>query len=186
MRFLVLLTIIFLSSCMGTTIEVDDSLRFEPTGHGRYAWTNDPMVDTTGRQELIFRGDAILRDLVNTILQQRGYQMVPREQASFLVDYRYIRTMKADQGGVISPTDEMAASWDLGGDVNNTELHNHSVNAYVMHSELKLVLTDLEDNALWRARSSRLVDNESPSDDALRKTLGKITRKMFRGFPEAN
>lgn len=184
-RLIMLFSLCLLSACMGTKIEVDNKLHFDQQRYQSYAWTNEPMEDPSGRQDVMYRGDGILRKLVNEQLQERGYQSVARDAADFLVDYRFIRTMQTDKGGIISPTDEAAAAWDIGADVNNTQLHNHSVNAYVMHSQMKVVLTDPKGDALWRARASKLMDNESPSDDALHHTLSKITRKMFSGFPEA-
>ena len=184
MRIIVLLLISVLSACMGLKVEVDEQLTFDPLGYKTYAWTNKPMVDTTGRQEVILRGDGILRAQVDALLQERGYQQVNREDADFLVDYRFSQTMKADQGGIISPTDELAGAWDLGDDVNNTQLHNHNVNAYILHSNLKLIMTDSEGQTLWRARATKLVDNESPSDEELGKTLSKILGKMLSDFPK--
>ena len=127
MRILVLLLVSVLSACMGLKVEVDEQLTFDPLAYKTYAWTNKPMVDTTGRQEVILRGDGILRAHVDQVLKERGYQQVNREDADFLVDYRFSQTMKADQGGIISPTDELAGAWDLGDDVNNSQLHNHNV-----------------------------------------------------------
>ena len=184
MRIIVLLLISVLSACMGLKVEVDEQLTFDPLVYRTYAWTNKPMVDTTGRQEVILRGDGILRDQVDALLQERGYQQVNREDADFLVDYRFSQTMKADQGGIISPTDELAGAWDLGDDVNNTQLHNHNVNAYILHSNLKLIMTDSEGQTIWRARATKLVDNESPGDEELGKILSKIVGKMLGDFPK--
>ena len=168
---------------MGLKVEVDEQLTFDPIAYKTYAWTNKPMVDTTGRQEVILRGDSILRVQVNALLQARGYREVSREDADFLVDYQFSQTMKADQGGIISPTDELAATWDLGNDVNNTQLHNHSVNPYILHSNLKLIMTDGEDQMLWRASATKLVDNESPTNEELEKILSSILSKMLSHFP---
>lgn len=183
MRILVLLSIFALSACMGLKVEVDEQLTFDPLVYKTYAWTNKPMVDTTGRQEMVLRGDGILRAQVDALLRERGYQQVNRAGADFLVDYRFSQTMKVDRGGIISPTDELAGAWDLGDDVNNTQLHNHSVNAYILHSNLKLIMTDSEGQTLWRASATKLVDNESPSNKELGKTLSKILGKMLGDFP---
>ena len=183
LKFFVLLAVCLLASCMNLKVEVADYSRFDTKIYSHYAWTNEPMVDASGRQELNARVDAILRVEVNRQLQDRGYQLVARDKADFLVDYRFIQTMDADQGGIVSPTDEAAAAWDIGADVNKTSLHNHSINAYILRTQFELLFTDPKGEALWQASASKLVDNESPDDSELYNMLTKITGKMFSGFP---
>ncbi len=184
LRLLILLPLVLLSACTGMKVEVAEKSLFDASQHQFYAWENTPMVNNSGREEVIFKVDAILRVQVNEQLQRRGYQMAGREQADFLVAYQYLVSLEADQGGIISPTDEAAAARDLGDDVNNTRIYNHPVNPYIQRAKLALELTDPAGKKLWRAVGQQLVEDESPSDNALRQSLTRITGKMFRGFPD--
>ncbi|WP_159931227.1 hypothetical protein [Oceanicoccus sp. KOV_DT_Chl] len=49
------------------------------------------------------------------MLAQKGFNRTARQDADFIVEYRVARKVKADQGGMISPTNEADAAWNVQG-----------------------------------------------------------------------
>jgi hypothetical protein len=173
-----------LSACTtGLQVDVASNNNFNPNQHSHYAWLAPAMMDETVREETIFSVDHLLRKQVNQQLQNKGYQWVDKANADFLVDYHYRQTIEADQGGIISPTNELAAAWEAPSDINETALYNHPVPAYLQTMHLEILLIAPNGELLWHARAQKILDTDMPDEHTLRPLIAEAVDEMLAQLP---
>lgn len=177
------LFIVVLTACVGIKVDVGDASAFRQAAYQSYAWESAP-IKSDGRDDKLFYLDRYLRRAVDRDLQQLGYQLVSKEQAGFLVTYRYFETVSNDQGGPISPSDEMAANYDFGSDVNNTNIHNHYIPVAIKRGHLELLFIDRAKNKpVWHAVAEKIIEDDSPDKSSFRKRSSKLADKLLKEIP---
>ena len=183
MRIQLLLLMVLLSGCVNVKINEGDATAFRQGNYQTYAWDSGPMQEST-RDDRMYNLDRYLRRAVNKDLEERGYKQVEREQAGFLVNYRYYEAIVDDQGGIISPRDELAGAWDVGGDVNNTNLHNHYIPPSLKHAHLELMFIDRESNSpLWQATARKIIEDENADLSKFKKGAQHLADRLLKAIP---
>ena len=172
-----------LTACM--TIQVTESAdnHFDAAKYHRYAWWVGP-VKASGRDSLYYNVDTVVRDLVVRELSSRGFQQVSKAEADFLVEYHFLPTVTADQGGVISPTNEARSAWESGRDINNTALQNHYIPAQIVHGRLQINLNDSTSGAeVWQASAVTIIEQPLDTAGSVKAIMKKIIPKLLNGLP---
>ncbi len=87
-RILLASLMISIAACSGVETIPDDTARFEATGFKTFAWRSEPLSqDTFSRDRMAQQADPVIRDTVQTRLEELGYRLVAREDAEFLIEY---------------------------------------------------------------------------------------------------
>ena len=182
-------TAVLLTACISTDIEVAPKSQFKPSVHKTFAWKAEPIAapEHIGRGQSYYDIDHYMRKYLTQALIKKGYESVPKAQADFLVEYRFTQQVKLDQGGIISPVDEMNAAWDLNNDLGNTSLHNHYVPAQINEALLEINLSASQSGAvLWQVIASKIIENESLYEEAINSALKKTVPKMVADLPKSD
>lgn len=183
MKIQLLLLTVFLTACVSIKIDQGDATVFRQGHYQTYAWDSGAMQRNT-RDERMHNLDHYLRRAVNKDLNKRGYRLVERADADFLVNYRYYEAVVNDQGGVISPGDELAGAWDTGNDVNNTKIHNHYIPPSLKHAHLELMFIDKASNkTVWSATAAKIIEDQSSDLSDFKKSAQKLADRLLKVIP---
>lgn len=183
MKIQLLLLTVFLTACVNIKVEQGDATAFRQAQYQTYAWSSGPMPQDS-RDERMHNLDHYLRRAVTKDLNGRDYRLVEKAKADFLVSYRYYEAVVNDQGGIISPSDELAAAWDLGGDVNNTNIHNHYIPASLKHGHLQLMFIDRKsDKEVWSATAVKVIEDDTADLSDAKKATQKLADRLLKVIP---
>lgn len=176
--------LLLLTACIGTKIEVAPYSQFDPASYASFAWAEEAIEDT-GRNGAYYNLDSSLRRQINKQLEKKGYRLVDKEDASFLVGYRFFQTVSPDQGGMISPRDESRSAWDTGSDVNGTSIHNHYVPVAIRHANLEVDFDDAKSGKeIWKVSAIKVVENDMENEAAVKKSIRSLVPKLLVSVPE--
>jgi hypothetical protein len=179
-----LVTLLMLTACIGTQVEVAPLNQFEPADYASFAWEED-AIENTGRNAAYYNLDHSLRRQVNKQLEKKGYRLVDSTKASFLVTYRYFKVISADQGGIISPRDESLSAWGDGSDINGTLIQNHYIPAAISHGHLEIDFDDAKSGKeIWKVNATKVVENDMDNLAAVKKVISHLVPRVLESFPK--
>ena len=176
-----------LAACISTDIELDANNQFNPAIQSGFAWKTKPIAkpEHIGRGESYYLFDRYMRRYVNKELTAKGYKLSDKAQTDFLVEYHFVRKVRVDQGGIISPSDELNAAWDVNADLGNTALHNHYVPAQIREAMLEIKLSSAQGNKfLWQVTASKIVEEANVDEEMIRNVLRKLVPEMLVTLPK--
>lgn len=183
MKIQLLLLTVFLTACVNIKVDQGDASAFRQSHYQTYAWESAPM-HSNARDVRMYNLDHYLRRAVTKDLNGRGYRLVEKTKADFLVKYSYYEAVVNDQGGVISPGDELAGAWDVGGDVNNTNIHNHYIPPSLKHAHLELMFIDSASNSpVWNATATKIIEDENADLSDFKKAAQKLADRLLKAIP---
>ncbi len=97
-----LLTVFSLASlmaaCSGREIEAWDTSQFAKGNYRYYDWRSEPLDPGVNPRDEVYRVDPLLRDVVNQLLRDKGYQYSP-EKAQFNIDYLFASGLQEGVAG---------------------------------------------------------------------------------------
>jgi len=173
-----------LSGCIGTKVAVSPDNHFIAADYQAYGWFSAP-IKSTGRNYFYYDLDQALRKEVDKQLQQRGYLLVAANEADFIVGYHFTTAVFVDQGGPISPFDEAMAAREVGGDINDTELHNHYIPVEIAKGILQINLADAgSGKEIWKATATRVIEDGSADTVAIKSAVHKVVPKLLKSLPK--
>lgn len=179
---LVVLLLSLLTACIGTKVKVKTN-EFNATAYQTYAWAAEPIKKDI-RKDPYFYLDQYLRRSVDRTLSHKGYQLVARAEADFVVEYRYLQSSTPDQGGIISPLDEQNTAWDMGRDVNETALYHHYVPAEILRSNLMILLDDTKTGkTVWQGVASKIIEGDVNDKSVIKHAMELIIPKLLASVP---
>ena len=183
MKINLLVLVFFLTACVNVNVEQGDATAFRQHSYQTYAWDSAAMQPNI-RDQRMYNLDHYLRRAVTNDLEARGYRLVAKAKAGFLVNYRYYEAVVKDQGGIISPSNELAGAWDLGGDVNNTNIHNHYIPPSLKHAHLELIFIDNgSDQPVWSATATKIIEDENADLSDFKKAAKKLADRLLKTIP---
>ena len=86
-RFLTAALLLSLTACSGIETIPDDTAAFAATGAKTFAWRSEPLDQTGFSRDPMTKADPVIRESVQTRLEELGYRLAPRDDADFLVEY---------------------------------------------------------------------------------------------------
>lgn len=183
LKIQLLLLTAFLTACVNIKVDQGDATAFRQSHYQTYAWENAP-IRSDARDVRLYNLDHYLRRAVTKDLNDRGYRLVEKTKADFLVKYSYYEAVVDDQGGIISPGDELAGAWDVGGDVNNTNIHNHYIPPSLKHAHLELMFIDNASNRrVWNATAVKIIEDENTDLSDFKKATKKLADRLLKAIP---
>lgn len=185
---ILIITILFcLSACSSIKVQLIEGAGEIIPRNASYGWELASLENNAGvdsRAQLI---DRQLRQEINKALVSKGLKAVDTAaKPQWLIGYRMLRSIQYDQGGIISPRDDMERMLHQGMDDPNTEtaFYNHPVPLQLERAELIVTLMSAsEKKTLWEVKASKLVEVDELSDKALQQLIIKIVAQAFKQFP---
>ena len=92
------LALLTLVACSSIEYEVWEPGQFAAGNYQTYSWRSEPIVNTVGSPDLIYKIDPIVRSEMDRILQAKGFEKIVRN-GDFTVDYIYAPGVRAGVAG---------------------------------------------------------------------------------------
>ena len=184
---LLLVAVMLLSACVGVKTEVGNMAKFASTKYQSYSWVTPPMQRQEGRSQLVVIIDNALRASVDATLASKGYQKVAAEQAQFVVDYRFTRTVSVDQGDRMATPTALQGAFDVGAGMGDANMNREFVPEAISENILRFSVRDKKSKKeLWQATASKIIEQNVKSPEKIRKATDQIAGKLFAQFPKVN
>ncbi len=154
-----------------------------------YRWSNNPLVNSSNSNDLIYTLDPILRKQLNQELQLKGYTP-DHDRAEFTVDYLYAEGLRE---GVRSGN-AINLGTTPGSSVLNRNLDQASIdNAYALGgvketSNIGIRFRDIDSNAeVWRVVITRIIEDvNSPDRSYMRHDVKKAMQLGTQDLPASS
>lgn len=153
-------------SSSNATVDFDDSYSFR--GKTTYGWLDRPE----GTRPVPDQTDRRVRRSVDATLADRGFRLVPLDQADLAVGYR----VSAEDHRVYDTYGYGTGRWSANEGTTTTE-------RVFTEGALTIDIFDTaEKDLIWRGSASETID-PSASPDQRDEIVAKAVREMFKGFP---
>lgn len=156
-----------------------------------YVWAPIPQPET-GDIRLDDPGfDAVIRDTVDQVLAQKGYEKKTEGSPDFWVNYYAsikgkveTSTTKMPYYANVTPRGMFGSdSWSAGGDLYRAEMESITVSEYYEEGTLILDVADPSTKKLiWRGVVTGVVKPDI-SDDKRKKRIGEAVDQLLKQFP---
>jgi len=182
-----LLTLV-LSACNGVEVRPTEPDTFAAGNYRYYSWRSEPVVNSANSRDPMYRLDPILRDAINTSLQNKGY-VLDAARAQFSVDYLFAEGVRDGVEG-----EEASNLSTHPGVVPNRNIDQASIDNAIALGALKetrnigIQLNDIgRKEEVWRVIITKLVDDTNLAEDTrLYKSISSAVDKGMRSLPGAN
>lgn len=175
--------LLLITACTGTKVVLGEHNQFNSARYSGFAWAV-PAIKNTGRNLDIYYLDNALRKAVTRLMVAKGYREVALAEADFQLDYRFHEEVDVDEGGVISPANELDSAWGTGTDIDKTALRNHYIPAQITRAVLELSVNDPKlKKELWEARATRVMENRDADQSTIDKAMKNVAAKLLQHFP---
>lgn len=187
-----LFTVIFMAAlvaaCSGREIEAWDTTQFAKGNYRYYNWRSEPLDPKANPRDEVYRIDPLLRDVVNQLLREKGYEYSP-QRAQFNVDYLFVPGLQQGVAG-----QDTTNLYTRPGVVANRRIDGASVdNAHALAGvrETRTVALQFNDVAatkeVWRAVVTEITGGLQEGEDTAqaRRALETALREAMQGLPPA-
>ena len=185
LRSLVLFCLsVLMVACTNSRFSHDDPAQLAGIGPV-FAWAEPALVDTGTNANLVAIDSGFRRELEEALLS-RGYSLQRFSGADWLLRYSYFESRDIDQGGILSPQDQLARSRQTSREPSLSAVHTHHIPAELIYDSLQLeVLDAASGEVVWQGISSRLRDREPGGPDQVLATLKRLASPLLRVIPAA-
>jgi hypothetical protein len=181
------LATLLLVACSGVEIEAWEPTQFAAGNYQTYSWRSEPIVNTVGSRDIIYKLDPIVRKETDRVLQAKGYRRVEWD-GDFTVDYIYAPGLRAGVAGEatsnISPRAGVRPNTTMSGAERDNAIALSGVkethNLALQFNDGK---TRLE---VWRGVLTKIAQDLSGENiDATRRKIGSGVNQMTATLPKA-
>ncbi len=176
-----------LSACSGVETHPEATDTFAAGNYHYYSWRSKALVNSTNSRDPIYTLDPVLREAIDTKLQNKGYVLDP-ERAQFSVDYLFAEGVRDGVKG------EAASNLTTRpGIVPDRNIDQASIdNAYALGGlkETRNIGIQFNDvgrkEEVWWVLITKLVDDTNIAQDShLSKTIHAAVNQGMRSLPNA-
>ncbi len=189
-HYLAALLLVGLAGCVnsGSEIEVWDTARFAAGNYQTYSWRSEPIVNTVGSRDIIYRIDPLIRIELDRALKSKGYQLIPWN-GDFTVDYIYAPGVRAGVAG--EDTTNIAPRAGVRPNTNISQAERDNAIALAGVRELHHLALQFNDGPsrveVWRGVLTEIAnDLRVDNMDGAQRTIGRGINKLLRDLPAAN
>jgi Domain of unknown function (DUF4136) len=174
-----------LTACVGVKTEHADFTTFEDTQYKRYSWVTESLGASSTSRKAAYTVDNAIRSSLNQLLLDKGYQLVAKDQAEFLIDYRFSRTISVDQGNPMATPTALQGAWDTSSSMSDPGFANDFVPEQIFKNHLDFSLVDgSTKKPLWQGTASKILEENSYDPEKVQRLMAKVVGKLFQGFPK--
>ena len=182
-----ILLVLAITACTGVETRPTETDTFAAGNYHYYSWRSEPIKNTTNSRDPMYRLDPLLRDAINTALQNKGY-IHDTKRAQFSVDYIFAEGVRDGVKGT-----EASNLSTHPGVVPDRNIDQASIdNAYALGGlketrNIGIQLNDIERNEeVWRVVITKLVDDTNINDSSrLRGSVSSAVNQGIRPLPPA-
>jgi hypothetical protein len=186
--FAALVLVLLVTACSSVEIEVWDSGKFAPAGFQSYSWRSEPFSKGVYSRDPIYVIDPILREVVNSNLSAKGYQLVAGG-GDFTVDYTYAPGLR--MGAPSGATDVLSPRAGVRPNTTISQAERDNAIALSGVKETRNIALQFNDGQsglqLWRVLITKFAtDANQPEKARVRSALESGVKKGFRELPAAS
>jgi hypothetical protein len=181
------LALLFLVACSSVEIEVWEPTQFAAGNYQTYSWRSEPIVNTVGSRDIIYKMDPIVRRETNRVLQAKGYRLAVWN-GDFTVDYIYAQGLRDGVPGESVPRASPSAGVRPNENMSQAEIDNAiALSGAKETHKLVLQFNDGKSRAeVWRGVLTEIaqdITGENMGDT--RRAISKGITELSRNLPEA-
>jgi len=180
----VMMVAMMLPACSSIAVQSQRDKDFDFSRLEHFAWSGSAPDIRASAEFTSAEADDSIRRMITEALQERGYQLVRREEADFLLSYRLVVEQRLDER-VLNTNLEMGPGWGYDS-VDEAQYQKKTSPTYVMeYTEGTLVVDALEassNHLLWRGTAQSEIHLESSPDNRKKRAEQAVKRMMSR-FP---
>ncbi len=174
-------------ACSGIEVEVGDPSQFAAGNFKTYSWRSEPFKNFAYSRDPVYLIDPILRELVDTELQGKGFRQVPRS-GDFTIDYIYAPGLL--KGAPSELTSNVAPRAGVRPNTNISGAERDNAIALSGVKETRNIALQVNDGKtgleIWRAVITKFVANANePDSSRTRSALKSGVSRAFRDLPRA-
>ena len=179
----VLLSSLLLTACVGLSVDSADLSAFKHAHVQSYAWATPAMELEEGLSARVSLFDHALRQSVNKRLADKSYRLVEKDQAEFIIDYRFFRSMNVNQSGAGGAN--LDGAWDATmPTASGSSVHGDYMPTTIKENNLRIAFIDAKTNdELWHVRAKKVKEETVNDPNEINDRVEDLVSELFSDLP---